>query len=715
MRKSMFALIALSLLLPLVFFGCSGDDGAAGAPGAPGAPGTPGADGATGPAGPITNTNESCMVCHSTGRLADIANYHANSTAQDVTISITSVENIGGLPRVTVNLKDASGTPININDNSFAANRLSFYIADLVPAGTPTNATLGTQSSPYFKRWANENLTTSGGIQDNTGSAAGNYVYTFKAPFSTLGTAGTDNAYGDLSYTSAAHVQRLAVTWRPIDETKYNRAAANFDFNVPADNTAAVKLDAARMFVTVDTCKKCHGPNMDGAAHASSYRDTRNCVICHSPYYNAAMHDEGVQLSQFIHKIHAALPVEAFPTRINGNGYVDVTYPQDVRNCVTCHNNDSGAAVGAGNLVDNWKNHPTAAVCGSCHEGFPLTSHGGAVHPGGTAQPDSNCAVCHPATGDLNPAVGASITGAHDTSPTSTLNPNPKNVPEFDVTLALTAPANGTHYVAGETFTVTATLKKHSDGTAVPGTLYTTPKDAAGVAGGGLTTASLYVYGPRALPKPILKAQATPMFVSTTDNNVKTDATGFKYQVTVPAGLTAGTYMVRVRMADYGYKSDTDYQMEGVAFQNIQIGSATVTKKVAGDGCVNCHGTGTAPFHDARHVVVFDTDQCISCHDYSGGHAATLSNRVHAVHAENSWGDMNNTYGTTTARQWDDVTYPSNIARCSACHSSGNTSFKTTVHEVACLGCHGDDPATGGATNHLLQNGGDYPEMPPAP
>jgi hypothetical protein len=114
-------------------------------------------------------------------------------------------------------------------------------------------------------------------------------------------------------------------------------------------------------------------------------------------------------------------------------------------------------------------------------------------------------------------------------------------------------------------------------------------------------------------------------------------------------------------------------------------------------------------------VVVFDTDQCISCHDYSGGHAATIANRVHAVHSANSWGDMSNTYGTTTARDWSDVTYPSDIARCNACHSSGNTSFKTTVHEVACLGCHGDDPATGGATNHLLQNGGDYPEMPPAP
>ena len=75
------------------------------------------------------------------------------------------------------------------------------------------------------------------------------------------------------------------------------------------------------------------------------------------------MRDEGVQLSVFIHKIHAALAVEAFPTRINGNGYVDVTFPQEIKDCAICHNNDSGEAVGAGNLVDNWKNNPNGIAC----------------------------------------------------------------------------------------------------------------------------------------------------------------------------------------------------------------------------------------------------------------------------------------------------------------------------------------------------------------
>jgi hypothetical protein len=195
--------------------------------------------------------------------------------------------------------------------------------------------------------------------------------------------------------------------------------------------------------------------------------------------------------------------------------------------------------------------------------------------------------------------------------------------------------------------------------------------------------------------------------------------------VTIPSGLTAGTYMVRVRIGDFGRVNDNNYVVESIAFRTVQIGSATVTAKVAGDSCVDCHGNGSAPFHDARHIVLWNTDECISCHDYSGGHAATLSNRVHAVHAGNSRGDMSNILSSTPAtysRKWDHVTYPGDKLkvgaiyrpiRCTTCHSSTNTSYKRTIHEVACLGCHGDtaigSSTPGPAINHMLQMGGDFP------
>ena len=95
------------------------------------------------------------------------------------------------------------------------------------------------------------------------------------------------------------------------------------------------------------------------------------------------------------------------------------------------------------------------------------------------------------------------MTEAHDTSAAAVLHPIPSNVPEFDVTLSL-SPVKA-FYAAGDNVTVTATLAFHG-GAAVPGTMYTHAQGANGVADNLLRTASLYVYGPRAFPKPICAA-----------------------------------------------------------------------------------------------------------------------------------------------------------------------------------------------------------------
>ena len=728
MSKRFFVLMcSVLLVVPLLFFGCnSGDTGPRGATGATGATGPAGADGAAGPPGPVTTTNESCMVCHTTGRVADVSDsdpasithYNAEYHNLPLTISAVSITDDGS-GNAQVSFHAASGeTPVS----TLTIDSFTFFMGDLVPAGTLTGL-----STPQFERWAYERTGTDRhtglpyplGTFDTTDAANGNYVYTFATGF------GSETAIVNAPEYDPAHVQRLVIK---ASLTGYNNVVQIVDFNVADTGVGTTGLGyTERQFVTVDACKKCHGPQFTGAAHASSYPDTRVCVLCHSPIgsvYGEEMVTDEAWLASLVHKIHSAIPMAAFPTRMGGTGYSAVTYPQDVRNCVTCHTN-SGLDLGAGDNTANWKTHPTAAGCGTCHTSANFVTGDG--HAGG-AQPDTACSFCHPATGSVAPTLGASVTEAHDTSATAVLHPTPKNVPEFDVTLSTSAPGNGTFYVAGEVMTVTATLNFHG-GAAIPASMYTAAQGPNGVADNLFRTASLYVYGPRAMPKPLLATQATSLFVNAANPAVATDNTGFKYNVTIPSGLANGTYMVRVRFADYGYVSDNNYQLESVAFQNIQIGSATVTLKVAGDVCTECHGTATAPFHDARHVVAFDTDQCVSCHDYSGGHAATLSNRVHAVHSANSYGDMTNPLGETTDRNWDDVKYPLNdypssatgtvtsrIDRCTMCHTSGNTSYRSTVGEVSCLGCHGDNPNpttfTGGATNHMLQNGGKYPLAP---
>ena len=426
-------------------------------------------------------------------------------------------------------------------------------------------------------------------------------------------------------------------------------------------------------------------------------------------------------------------------------GYGAVTFPQEVRDCVICHT-DSGLNLGTGNQIDNWKNHPTAEICGSCHVDVDFTT--GANHEGG-AQPNSACTICHQASGPSTTVI-APIPAAHDTTPrvpgtngTRDDGYLPRNIREFDVTLTITPPVNGTHYVAGvDVPLVTATLANHSDGQPVAPALYTTPQDSAGNVGGGLSVAYLQVSGPRARPLPVLATDSFTdpnwsgdtadiedehnLFVLGTDPQVKTDSTGFKYQLLpIPADLDPGTYLVRVVFADYGRLGTGNYLIDSTAWTTIQIGTATEEPKVAGNACVDCHGSGTAPFHDERHSVPFDTDQCLACHHDSGHeqgerlHGVPLANRVHAVHSSNAKGDIyffsdpgSNTLGT--GRDWTEVTYPREIATCTTCHNSDAVTYKTLPYMMPCAGCHvgeaanPDIPYVPGVADHMVQNGGPW-------
>jgi OmcA/MtrC family decaheme c-type cytochrome len=423
--------------------------------------------------------------------------------------------------------------------------------------------------------------------------------------------------------------------------------------------------------------------------------------MCHSPLSNT--NASVVYLPKFIHQIHAAIDVAQFPARIRGAGYKDVTYPQPISNCVVCHT-ASGKVLGAGNKIDNWKNNPTIEICGSCHTAVNFAT--GAGHLGGI-KVNGSCVFCHDAAyiaTKHNPATAA------------------KNVPEYNAAMTITAPANGTYYVVGETPTVKVTLTDHQTAAAVPGALYLAAKHAAGsTVAGSLAKASLYVYGPRANAKPVLTnaaatlsaagvaTQAQSLFVATTDAQITTDATGFSYKLSaIPIGMS-GTFMVRFIAANYSYVSDTNYKIDSTAFKTIQIGTATAEPKISGNGCVDCHGSGTLGVHDARHSVVFDTDECISCHDKSGNHADPLDNRVHAIHAASKTGDK-------LGLDWSSVTYPQGMPtytngvltatagiRCITCHTTTSTLYKTSVSSISCVGCHSGKP---GVSDHFLQMGG---------
>ncbi|HIJ87165.1 MAG TPA: OmcA/MtrC family decaheme c-type cytochrome [Desulfuromonadales bacterium] len=163
--------------------------------------------------------------------------------------------------------------------------------------------------------------------------------------------------------------------------TSQNTTNLIYDF-IPA--TGAKLATPARDLVTADACAQCHYklafavPNNGLSGHTGSRTDTKLCVMCHT---KQVANGEG-EFVTFIHRIHMG---EVFneggsfkPVTGSLVTYNEQTYPQDIRNCTTCHKGN-----------DSWKDKASQKACGSCHNAVDFASHHG-------GQPtDQNCTGCH--------------------------------------------------------------------------------------------------------------------------------------------------------------------------------------------------------------------------------------------------------------------------------------------------------------------------------
>jgi OmcA/MtrC family decaheme c-type cytochrome len=348
-------------------------------------------------------------VCHGEGRIADVEVSHPD-LAPALNVEITAVTDTGdGLLEVAFTLTDEDGN--GVAGIALGGNR--FYISDIVPAGTATS--WGTWDTAYLERWAYERDRSGFPLGTWTEIGGGDYTYTFATA------VGSEEALEQAPDYDPSHTQRVVLR---IDgrDYGYNRTVGIQDFLV--DGTL---VEPERVLAPADGCMKCHSPAMANAAHAGGYLDTRVCVQCHSPIgtaYGDEMQESGAWFTNLIHKIHAAIPMEAFPDRIDGRGYGAVTYPQDVRNCTTCH-------TGSDNMTEAWNSNPTAEACGSCHEDVNFET--GEGHSDlNLPQPDNmNCASCHPSEGS-----SAAVIEAHLTENSTPNNPGvPDGLVNFEYVL----------------------------------------------------------------------------------------------------------------------------------------------------------------------------------------------------------------------------------------------------------------------------------------
>lgn len=239
-----------------------------------------------------------------------------------------------------------------------------------------------------------------------------------------------------------------------------NRNLTEFDMSTYFDTSVfsfvpdGSKVTQVRDLIRTSSCNRCHDQL---AFHGGSRRGVEFCVMCHTPQTTNPETGNTVDFPVMIHKIHAGpdLPsVQAgTPYQIVGFGnnvsdFSDVTYPGDVRNCETCHEQKSGATQAAQYMK------PTRAACGACHDNVNFAT--GANHVNLAQVTDNQCSTCHTPQGELE--LDASIKGAHviAEAPASTM---PTTAAAPGLVLNIVKVDNGT---AGKNPTVTFSMRDYA-------------------------------------------------------------------------------------------------------------------------------------------------------------------------------------------------------------------------------------------------------------
>lgn len=356
---------AVTLLAASLLFACTGDQGA---------PGAQGPGGATGPAGPQGPSGTSTVSV---------------STAEKINVAIESVE-IASPPKIVLRLTNDLGFGLT----GLPAGTISFTIAQLT-AGQGGGSS---EWQPYIKR-------SSGGIPNAQASTE-------------PATAGTfaDNGDGTYTYTFAMDLGDYPAG--PVfDANKTHRIGVEIRTssggflpeNVPANNAPYEFLPSGgtpletRLIVASSTCNACHD-NLE--FHGEARFDVEYCVTCHNPSSIDGDTGNSVDMKRLVHNIHSARPdymIVGFGGAVHE--WSDVEFPQDIRNCQTCHQESNTATPQA----SNYRLVPNRAACGTCHydDGDPNNgAHDYAIengtHPGGFMfNNDTQCVDCHGPNGTV--------------------------------------------------------------------------------------------------------------------------------------------------------------------------------------------------------------------------------------------------------------------------------------------------------------------------
>ncbi len=722
--------VSLIVVLVAVLAACTGPEGKQGSPGGQGAPGVAGPQGPQGAVGPVGATGRAGAagpagppgvpgVTGSQGSAGPAG--AAGPAGKDVPIAPEARE----LALAVAVSKPANGTHFVAGE----AATLTITVKD--------------QQGKVFDRakdFGQLRLMAAGPIETADTTTPVKLLKT------SANRADAIHHYVDLKTNADVQVSGTTLTYKlqPVSDEKPGTYIASV-WAIPTANPFQQDMKVAefqvgtatveKQIVEKEKCAQCHlGADsgkfyfhhidqVSAASPAGNFsldqNAVRNCKTCHNNEGYAAYRGDinnpvGDRLTStartpdpIVRRVHGVHMGEGLKNTFNTDAktgdfktpedYTGVVFPANVKNCTMCH------------VDDRWKTKPSQLACGACHDnawfGAPAAMPNTfKAHTGGQAT-DADCATCHRPDGTAKTAISV----AHKV----------EWVFKNTVELALSAPANGKFYVAGEKPTVTITIKDAATGNPIDPKTIVDPADAAKVVAGEWRRANLFVSGPRVDTEPVLTSAAAARnpneFYAENDLRLHKDAkkddpkatrtaTSIVYQLADVKGLKPGTYTAFVEVTPSAV-------LGGWQFVNFQVGTETADKKVA-TNCTQCHGDNRQ--HPEFFAVKYDTDICKNCHDYerqaqtvgwnipggwNGYGAQPIVRKVHGLHfgryltsPEDVVLPVLRKPANPNGFDFSETIFPQDVRNCTKCHSSDTTgTWKTEPKRLACLACH-DSP-----------------------
>jgi len=578
-----------------------------------------------------------------------------------------------GAMKVRFRLTDPKGLPLDREGITTPGAINVRVIAAYIPKGKTQHVAYTTraQTSPITRKTEVQAGTDANGVFRRL--AEGEYEYTLatKAP-----------ANFDKTVT---HTFGLYAT-RDLSEFDLDMLS-NSDDDVYHFVPDGSKVTVTRDVIRTQSCNKCHDPL---ALHGGSRRTVEVCILCHTPQTVDPDTGNTVDMPVMTHKIHmgeglpsvqAGKPYVIIGNQQSVHDYSDVVFPADVRNCVACHEQNTGAAQAMAYLK------PSRVACGACHDNVNFAT--GENHVNLPQISDNQCANCHFPQGELE--FDASVLGAH-TIPTAS-----RELP--GTTFEILSVTDG---AAGKRPTVSFSLKDKSGKPILPS---------------DMTRLRLLLAGPTTdypsyVSEDVLKATGTSegRYFWTFQNPIPANATG-SYAVGIEGyrNITLLPGKTREQIArDAGLNKQFYFSVDG---------SKVVPRRqvVSTAKCNNCHFN--LSLHGGNRNRV---EECVFCHLPSGvagtGDAAESIDFRMMVHKIHTGKELNRGYklGNTDFKQ---VGYPGDRRNCAACHVNGSEQLPLQPNllsvadpkgplnplgptAAACTSCH--DTVT--AASHALAN-----------